>query len=283
MTQMQQAELHVEFDEDEVETPEVIDNNDAEEAEDQTEEAPEGSESSTDNTAKEPEVKFSEEQQRVFNQAISKKVAKTHDAERKAQKLERELQEMKARHPQNSRPTVPPAPDPLSLTHDEYMAKIAERDAALGKASQFDFQQQYVQRQEQEAVHARQRAAQEQMDNSVTSYMSTATKLGVKAEELQQAGHTVGDYFDDNSPIVEFILQDDVGPLITKYLGNNIAELETLSGMSPVQAAVRIATIVKPKALALKTKVNSAPDPIAKPTPSGSSPQRRGPQGASYE
>jgi hypothetical protein len=83
--------------------------------------------------------------------------------------------------------------------------------------------------------------------------------------------------------VINYILEDDLGPAITKYLSQNITELDSLRAMPPTQAAVRIATHVRAKASALKPKVNAAPDPVNAPERAGKAPSAKAPKGATFE
>ena len=106
--------------------------------------------------------------------------------------------------------------------------------------------------------------------------------MGIKSEELQVAGAAVSNFLVQEE-LVNFIIEDDHGPLITKYLSQNLTELDNLRSMSPIQAAIRITNEIKPKAAALKPKVNQAPDPVDTPQGAGISPKPKGPKGATFE
>ena len=98
----------------------------------------------------------------------------------------------------------------------------------------------------------------------------------------QAAGAIVGQFGIDDS-LVQYILEDDHGPLITKYLSQNVTELDALRHLHPTMAAVRIATLIKSKAVALKPKYTNAPDPIRRPMPSSAQVKPKGPKGATFE
>jgi len=78
-------------------------------------------ESATDsgNSAHEKQVEFTEEQQKVFNDAVGKKVFKLREKERESEALRRRLEELEARIPQQGRPQVPESPDPFALSDVE--------------------------------------------------------------------------------------------------------------------------------------------------------------------
>ena len=78
------------------------------------------------------------------------------------------------------------------------------------------------------------------------------------------------------------ILNDDKGPMITKYLAQNPLALDELHGMSPMQAAIHIENVVKPSAVSSKNTTN-APPPSTNLDGGGSPPSERGPKGAKFE
>ena len=109
----------------------------------------------------------------------------------------------------------------------------------------------------------------------VTTYSERAEKLGIKAEELQAAGNQVAQ-FGIQDGVAQFILESEMGPLITTYLANNPLELDAVRQMNPMQAAVHIETSVKEKAAALRKKVSPPPQPTDTPTGIGAQPDRGG-------
>jgi hypothetical protein len=252
------------------------------EPEEQPEEA--GSESATDsgNSAHEKQVEFTEEQQRIFNEAVGKKVFKLREKEREAEALRKRLEELEAKIPQQGRPVVPEAPDPFALSDAEYRQRLVQRDLAIRESAAWEAQQQALQWQRQQAQLEQQQRQQERQQEEVKAYADRANKLGIAAAELQEAGTLVAGYGIDPA-LVEMILSDDHGPLLTKYLAKNQLELERLVQMPVTLAAVRLATEVKSKAVAMKPKVTTAPDPLNQPRNSGISPRPKGPKGATFE
>ena len=90
------------------------------------------------NSAHEKQVEFTEEQQRIFNEAVGKKVFKLREKEREAEELRRRLEELEARIPQQGRPVVPEAPDPFALSDLEYKQKLVQRDQAIREAAAWE-------------------------------------------------------------------------------------------------------------------------------------------------
>ena len=272
MSELQQEDNYDLEDEDVSLEEEVIETEDLDEDQD-AESAPE-------------KIKFSVEQQRVFDDAINKKTFKSHEKERKSQReneeLQRQLSELQAKLPEQGRPTVPNIPDPFALSDEEYRRSQANRDDAIRNAIAYDQQQQAISEQQQHLKYKQELQQHEALNERVESYSQKATKLGIKPEELQVAGNVVAQ-FGMNDDVVQFILDDEQGPLITTYLSKNPIELEELSNLSPAKAAVRIATLIRQKAIALKPKVNGAPDPLESPHSAGTAPKPKGPSGATFE
>lgn len=251
------------------------------EAEDQDEGLDPDSSPGSGGTQKQ-KVVFSEEQQRIFDQAIAEKTLKFREAERRAEALEREREKLLQQMPKEQRPQVPEMPDPFAISDEEYRRAVTERDERLKQAAAYDAQQRYLHEQQERMAEERRLQQQEALNSKIAAYASRATKMGIKPEELQVAGATVSNFGIQND-LVNFIIEDEQGPLITKYLSQNLMELENIRNLSPMEAAIRIATEIKPKAVALKRKVNQAPDPVETPQGAGISPKPRGPSGATFE
>jgi len=230
----------------------------------------------------EKHITFSEEQQRILDEAVGKKVFKLREKEREAEALKKRLEELEAKIPEQRRPNVPDIPDPFAVSDEEYKRQLYQRDEALKQAIAYDQQQQMLKQQQQQLEQQRLQKQQEVLTEKVQSYSQRAVKLGIKAEELQAAGNTIAQ-FGIHDDVASYILEEDNGPLITTYLSKNLLELEKVREMSPAAAAVYIATTVKQKAAALKPKVNSAPDPLEQPHGAGTAPKPRGPSGATFE
>ena len=265
-------------DEDELQQEEL----DTEEASEELE-TPKGLEKDSDSAPEDDQEAFSPLQQERFNAAIGKKVRQTRDQERRADDLERQLQEIKSQLPKQERPYVPPVPDPFSISDEEYRRTLAQRDEAVRAAVNFDNQRQ-AQLQNQQRLQQHQAEEQQtQQNEKIRAYSERASKLGIKAEELQVAGNSLANYGIDES-LGQFILEDDQGPLITTYLASNPQELDELRSMSPAKAAARVESQIRSKAVAARPKkVTDTPDPLERPHGAGKASSKRGPQGATFE
>lgn len=260
---------------------EPVETNETEDQPDIEDDVEEDSESSTDSEETHDKPIFTEKQQRIFDEAIGKKTFKLREMEREAEQLRKRLEEVE-RPVTQSRPNVPALPDPFAVSDEEYKRQIMHREQALISAAAYDMRMQMLQNQQAQIAQEAAQKQQEVLVEKVQSYAQRAKTLGVKAEELQAAGSIVGQFGIEDS-LVQYILEDDHGPLITKYLSQNIGLLDSLRQMHPTKAAVMIATEIKSKAAALKPKFTNAPDPIRRPQPSGVQVKPKGPKGATFE
>ena len=252
-------------------------------SEDPTPEVEEESDSAPDTGEdQEKHVQFTPEQQEIFNKTVGVKVAEKKAIELEKRELERQLEEFRSRAPAQQKPVVPDLPDPFAFSDDEYRQRIQQREQALIEQVQYDARQRAIEDNRRQMAYQEQMKQQEELNGQIKSYSDKATKFGIKPEELQVAGNTVAQFGMDDT-LVSYILADDHGPLITKYLANNLTDLDELSRMPPTLAAVKIATTIKQKAASLKPKVNNAPDPLDAPRGAGSAPKPKGPQGAIFE
>jgi hypothetical protein len=249
----------------------------------------EGQETDSDSSPDTEEVQekqtkpvFDEQQQQVFDKAIADKVFKLREKEREAEELKQRLQSLEQQIPKQERPSVPKEPDPYALSDQEYQQQLRMRDEAIARQAAFDAQQRFQQQEAQRLQQERLMREQEALNEKVATYSQRAVQLGISNEELQAAGNAVAS-FGISDDVVNYILDDDLGPAITKYLSQNVTELDAIRAMTPAQAAVRIATHVRDKAAALKPKVNAAPDPVEQPAKAGVAPKARGPKGAIFE
>lgn len=267
-------------------TPEEINQEpvETEQAEDQPdieEDVEDDSESSTDSEETHDKPIFTAKQQRIFDEAIGKKTFKLREMEREAEVLRKRLDQVD-RPVSQSRPQVPGLPDPYIVSDEEYKRQIMHRDQALISAAAYDTRMQMLQNQQAQTRYQAEQKQHEVLVEKVQSYAQRAKTLGIKASDLQAAGAVVGQFGMDDS-LVQYIIDDEQGPLITKYLSQNISLLDDLSKMHPTKAAVMIATNIRAKAVALKPRFTNAPDPVRRPQPSGIQAKAKGPKGATFE
>ena len=229
----------------------------------QTTEAP--AETTTEATPETPEAKdtpkvtFDDAQQAVFNAAIGKKTAGMREAERHSEDLQRQLDEAKAKLPQEQAPLIPEVPDQFD---DDFEKKTLERDQSIAQLAQYQAVQVANAQQAQAAVEQNQAAELAKFNEALTEYSGRATKLGIGEQELQAAGATITSQVNLNDYVAGHILNEAQGPAITMYLAKNPQVLAELSVMSPMAAAVFIETDIKVKAVAGNPSVDPPPAPV---------------------
>jgi hypothetical protein len=128
------------------------------------------------------------------------------------------------------------------------------------RKAQQDAQKQSAIAQQTAQKEVAEKANQERIQGLIDEYDKRIGTLGLDANDIARAGKTVVDY-GISGDVAEFILQQEEGPLITKYLADNPLELDELRNMPPIDAALRINSTIKQAASALKPQASEAPDP----------------------
>ena len=226
-----------------------------------------------------PPVTFSEDQQKIFDDAIAKKVGKMREAERASEKLQLELEEARKEIPKPVRPDVPANPDPYD---DNYDAKMEARDNSIREAAAFDAVTEANVRRQQEEEATRVADLQKAAAEIIDGYADRAKKLNIIPADLQAAANVVGQE-GLTDQVVGYILELDQGPAVTMYLSKNPQVLNDLKQMSPNAAVVHIATEIKASAMAEQGKEPPPPAPTETLRGAGIPEGERGPPGATYE
>lgn len=237
---------------------------------------------STETQETAPVVDEAKVQIEAAQKAAAEKAFKLRESERKQEVLEKRLAELE-RSTQSARPEVPAVPSKYDYDDDDrYYAALNERDEKLKAQAAFDTLRQGEARQREQAQREAQQAEQNRITEKAHAYQTNSVKLGVDQAQLAQAANVVQNYGLDMG-LVEMILDDEQGPLITQYLGSNPLELDAIARMNPYHAAAKIATDIKSKASAMQPKTTQAPDPAPVLDGGGIPPKTRGPAGATFE
>lgn len=251
-----------------------------------TEPAPTGSELAPDspvegeqNTSQASVDGVSVEGPEGFKTAINKQHFKFREEQRRAESLQRELDEIKAKQqPASTDVSIPPIPDSWDENYEE---KIRQRDAAIVQKANAD---QNVQRHaDTQAQQQRDQERQEleRLQNLQNGFNENSKKLGVNQESMIKAQETVIQY-GITPELANTLLGDSDGPLMVQYLATNPLDLHDIVNASPLDAGFKLAQ-VKTKAAALRPKTTSAPDPATTIGGRGTPAQERGPRGATFE
>jgi len=249
------SELHTETDDIEVlgQEPEAVEPQEAESVDEVSGTGETGSDLATEEKEEQEGVN-----QDAVQRAINKQHAKYREEERKRKSLEKELEEIRAKLPKEPEvPEIPPVPDPWAENYEELIKK---RDEALQAKAKHDLERDAKILRQEELAQKENSKRQEEIQTLATNYDNRAKGLGLDAEEIHKAGKVVIDY-GINDQLIEFLLADEEGPLLTQYLASNPAELDDLRDIPIAQAAIRIHTSIRNNAQALKPKTSSAPDP----------------------
>ena len=228
-------------------------------------------------------VTFSEEQQKVVDGIVGKKVYNAREAERRADSLKQENDELRRQLPTETRPVVPTVPDRYDFDNDEaYSQAVASRDMLIGNAAAFDERQSQAEINRNVEQRMANEAAFAENQKDAQTYFDRASKLGIKQQDILAAGQMVAS-MGLQDEIAGFILKDETGPLITQFLAANPLVLDEISRMSPMDAAIQINSVIKPKAAELMPRTTQAPDPVEPLHGAGVPPLERGPAGATFE
>ena len=222
--------------------------------------------------------KFSEAQQKVFDEAQGRITSKLYESKQEAVTLKQELADVKSQIPQPTQPVIPEFPDVLD---EDFEAKKQAYTDAIRAEAQFSERQKTEQDQ---AVNAQNTALKEQQtaqQSTIDSYFKKANVLGITQQEAASAGKVINDFGID--PYVQQYILEEAGPAVARYLSANVADLQTIAGLSPMSAAAFIAKLVPAANASVQQSPNDAPDPANELKGGGSPPKQRGPEGATFE
>jgi len=191
------------------------------------------------------------------NEAIRQQAYEAREAKRqaKAQKEAEERAEAQRQQQPAQYADVPPPPDPYS---DDYDQLVAERDRIIAQNAAAERDQLFLQQQQEAQYRKLQEEQQAKNEAMVASYNERITKLGVDKLELHKAASNI-ELMGISEEVFGRLMKDERGPELVTYLGNNLAELQKMNAMEPIDAAVYLATTIKPKA--------QRPPPVLTPPP----------------
>lgn len=215
----------------------------------------------SEEVSQEQKVSFDEAQQAKVNSLISDKVAKTHEERRLREDAEQRLADFQAQMPKPQEPTVPDLPDPDEFYGDPtgYNAKLHARDTAIQERAEFDARNRLIQDQQQYQTRQREHEVALKQQAAIEGYSKAAESFGITGDQMQKDAATVMQ-IGIPSELSDHLVNDAQGPLVTNFLANNLLEAEKLRTMTPLEAAVYVATEIKPKLTGAR-KLTKAPAP----------------------
>jgi dsDNA-specific endonuclease/ATPase MutS2 len=211
--------------------------------------------------AEEQKVQFDERQQEKVNELIGSKVAKQREAERRAEELEAQLQELKSRQPVETAPAVPEVPNPDDYYGDDAGLQNAMKEygEAIAKRAEYDARiAANEERQRQQALEQQRKDAQAQYERQA-KYVETAKTFNITPEQINSDAASVSPYL--GKDMQDHIVSDPQGPLIVNYLAKNPIALDELRSMSPFAVGAYIEAKIRP-AIASTRKTTQAPKPV---------------------
>lgn len=210
----------------------------------------------------------SDESNGINQEAVNRRIAQKHkearEAEERAIAAESELARLRgAQSNDDKEPEIPAFPDRYSLSDEEFDNAMKTRDEALRQHAAWQGRLQQRVQAQTEAQNAQMKTFVENVNKDVESYTKRAEAFGMTKTDLHAIGETIGTYKIPDQLVLE-MLKDEDGPLIAKFLSQSPADLEKLSEMTPVSAALYIERSVRQKAVQLKPKTTNAPAPATR-------------------
>ena len=193
--------------------------------------------------------------------AINKQHAKYREEERKRIEIEKKLEDANNKlekfEAEKKEVIIPDMPESWD---EDFETKQAAREDAIKRQATQEAQNNVALEQQNAQKEAAQKAEQERFGNLVNDYTAKIVPLGLSPEEIRVAGEKVVEY-GISGDVAEFILKQEDGPLITKYLADNPIVLDDLRNLPPIDAAFKINSEIKAAASLLKPQASTAPDP----------------------
>jgi hypothetical protein len=281
MSELQEGGIGITYDsddQDDVSEPEVL--ADVAEESELAPDSPEEGEQNTDQIATVDGVEV--EGPDGFKKAIDKQHRKYREEQRARQALEVRLKEFESNQaPAVESITVPPLPDSWDEDYDQ---KMRDRDSAMVRKANADYQ---VQRDKEQQATNQQKADRESYENQQaqqTKFVDAGKKLGVDSDSLAKAENTLVQAGVRGHLAAE-ILDDTDGPLIALYLEANPMEMYDLVDIhnaNPTRGGAFLSGI-KAKAALLRKKSSNAPPPADRLDGKAAAKKDRGPIGATFD
>jgi len=199
--------------------------------------------------------------QEKINKVINRKHRQMREAEEEADRQKKHAEALQVKLDELNKTTAPEIPDLPDPYDAEYDKKMVVRDAAIEARTKYDQEQFYNQQKQRTIEQANLDKQQKQAYDNVRIFRDRVQKLGIKEEDIRSAENTVAGYI-QSQDVRDFLLQDENGVLMVQYLADNLVELEAISRLTPMAAAIRLTTKVAPEAKKLLPKQTQTPDPL---------------------
>lgn len=189
---------------------------------------------------------------------INKITADKYSEQRRADDLERQLNDLKSQTPKPEIKSDLVAPSlPEDIYDEDAMRKYYADSAKYNQEVATQAATSTYERQQQERAAKKQETKR---NETVNKYVNNAQRDGVDLEKLRVAEQTVSKANISND-LAAYIMNDNNGGKIVEYLHDNPAALHELASLDPISAGMKIANEIKPAVLSTTPKVSNAPTP----------------------
>jgi hypothetical protein len=191
--------------------------------------------------------------QTKVEERIGELTRKRKESEKLAEQRLAEIQKLQSQIINSQEPVVPDLPDPDEISDSEFKRAITARDKAITDRHAWQQQKQQFDQQQQSYSQQTKQQEMQNLQTAAQTYTARAAKLGVTQEELAKASQVISQVGLSNE-LAMHILNDEKGAAITRYLGNNIADLLEIANTDSIRAALYIEQKIKPKLTPSKRK-----------------------------
>lgn len=208
-------------------------------------------------------VATEQDPQDVIQERINKQVARTYKEKRRADDLQRQLDEMG-----NKQVNTPAkAPKLEDFDHDEDLFNSANIQYQVNQAVRVESD-----KLQQNAANARQQQSNSEFESRIATLgKADFDEVAIAVPELPNG-------------VADALMQSEQGPELIYHLGTHLDVADKLAGMTPQAAMMELGRISTSMNAAPKLKTSAAPDPIETLNSGGSiSKNDDGPAGATYE
>ncbi len=268
-------------------TDDVVIDEGEEEPTENADESDQDSENADESDQDSEEDKTDKTQDAKITYAFKKKSAQLREEKEKREALEQELAKKNAKLEELTAPQRPVVPDLPDSYDPQYAEKVAARDEAIKASVKYDQDIANAEARVREGQEAADAARHEQLVTQVNTFKERAESLDLDLTEFKVAEKAVATALGNSGgAIAEFLLQHEKGPLLVSHLNDNDLDLDKVTSLNPVDAAVYLVTEVVPKLADLKSSKKISKAPRAAKTLSGRGKTRsRNPllKGATFE
>lgn len=192
---------------------------------------------------------------------ISTLTSKLHHKDQILAQKEAEIETLRASMPKQEVKTPELPSDELKYEDpDKYKQQLNEYHSSIARQAVLEAESEKAKSAEEQRAKEQKVKQQEKYQEVVNSYIETGLKAGISEDKMLANEHVLAEAKLERG-LVEQLYSDGSGAQVVDFLADNPEKLAELSAMNPYEAAVSIATEIKPQALSTKSPVSKAPEP----------------------